>query len=71
MRAVLGGSDTMWGVLADALSHYLADQRDALPLVFALADAQRLERMFSIASFCDVLVKRETRRTVMPVRRTR
>jgi ubiquinone/menaquinone biosynthesis C-methylase UbiE len=55
----------MWGVLADALSHYFSDQRDALRLVFALADAERLERMFGIAGFWDVLVKRETRQTVI------
>lgn len=35
----------MWGVLADALSRHLPDQRRALQLSFALADADRLEHL--------------------------
>jgi ubiquinone/menaquinone biosynthesis C-methylase UbiE len=50
----------MWGPLADALSRYLPDQRDAFRLGFALADTERLERMFLGAGFRDVRVKPET-----------
>ena len=55
----------MWGALSDTLSYYFPDQRDALHLTFALADAERLEHMFTTAGFSDVLVKRETRRGVI------
>jgi ubiquinone/menaquinone biosynthesis C-methylase UbiE len=55
----------MWGPLSDTLSNYFPDQRDALHLTFALADAERLEHMFATAGFSDVLVKRETRRGVI------
>jgi ubiquinone/menaquinone biosynthesis C-methylase UbiE len=55
----------MWGALSDTLSYYFPDQRDALHLTFALADAERLEHMFATAGFSDVLVKRETRRGVI------
>jgi ubiquinone/menaquinone biosynthesis C-methylase UbiE len=55
----------MWGALSDTLSYYFPDQRYALHLVFALADAERLEHMFATAGFSDVLVKRETRRGVI------
>ena len=51
----------MWGVLADTLSRYLPDQREALHLSFALADPGRLDRMFRMAGFRDVRVTRETR----------
>ena len=51
----------MWGPLADALSRYLPDQREAFHLGFALADAKRLERMFLGAGFRDVRVMPETR----------
>jgi ubiquinone/menaquinone biosynthesis C-methylase UbiE len=51
----------MWGVLADALSHHLPDQRDALHVAFALADPERLADLFRKAGFHDVQVKRETR----------
>jgi ubiquinone/menaquinone biosynthesis C-methylase UbiE len=51
----------MWGPLANALSRYLPDQRKAFHLGFALADANRLERMFLAADFRDVRVKPETR----------
>jgi len=51
----------MWGVLADALSRHLPDQREALHLGFALADPERLEHLLRIAGFRDVRVKRETR----------
>ena len=55
----------MWGALSDTLSYYFPDQRNALHLTFALADAERLEHMFVTAGFSDVLVKRETRRGVI------
>jgi SAM-dependent methyltransferase len=51
----------MWGPLADALSRYLPDQREAFHLGFALADTKRLEHMFLGAGFRDVQVKPETR----------
>jgi SAM-dependent methyltransferase len=51
----------MWGVLADVLSRYLPDQREALHLGFALADTARLERLFRAADFHDIRVQREVR----------
>jgi ubiquinone/menaquinone biosynthesis C-methylase UbiE len=51
----------MWGILADALSRHLPEQRDRLHLSFALADARRLERLLETAGFEDVRVTRETR----------
>jgi ubiquinone/menaquinone biosynthesis C-methylase UbiE len=51
----------MWGVLADVLSRYLPDQREALHLGFALADTARLERLFGAAGFRDIRVQREVR----------
>src|SRR5215472_5662372 len=51
----------MWGPLAEALGRRLPDQRDAFHLGFALADPQRLARMFLAAGFRDVRVTRETR----------
>jgi ubiquinone/menaquinone biosynthesis C-methylase UbiE len=54
----------MWGVLADTLSRYLPDNRDQLHLSFVLADAVRLERMFGVAGFREITVKRELRPAV-------
>ena len=51
----------MWGVLADTLSRYLPDQREALHLGFALADTALLERLFRAADFRDIRVQREVR----------
>ena len=51
----------MWGVLADARSRHLPEHRDRLHLSFALADAERLERMLVGTGFQDVHVRRETR----------
>src|SRR5215510_10006658 len=51
----------MWGVLADALSRHLPDQREALHLSFALADPERLDHLLRMAGFRDVQVKREMR----------
>lgn len=55
----------MWGVLADMLSRYLPDQREALHLSFALADAERLNRMLGKAGFRDVRVQREIHRGII------
>ena len=38
----------MWGVLAAALARYLPAQRGLLHLTFALAEANRLQRMFDL-----------------------
>jgi ubiquinone/menaquinone biosynthesis C-methylase UbiE len=51
----------MWGPLAEALSRYLPDQREAFHLGFGLADTKRLEGMFLAAGFRDVRVMPETR----------
>jgi ubiquinone/menaquinone biosynthesis C-methylase UbiE len=51
----------MWGVLAEALSRQLPEQRDALHLTFALADTERLAHLLRMAGFRDVRVTRETR----------
>src|SRR5262245_59357824 len=51
----------MWGVLADTLSRHLPDQQHALHLSFALADAERLAHLLTMAGFRDVRVMRETR----------
>jgi len=51
----------MLGVLPDILSQYLPDQREVLHLMFALADAERLERLFALAGFREINVTRETR----------
>ena len=51
----------MWGVVADVLSRFVPEQRDLLYLSFALADANRLEHMFSNAGFRDVRVERVQR----------
>jgi ubiquinone/menaquinone biosynthesis C-methylase UbiE len=51
----------MFGVLADVLSRFVPEQRDLLHLSFALADANRLERMFVNAGFHEVRVERVQR----------
>jgi ubiquinone/menaquinone biosynthesis C-methylase UbiE len=50
----------MWGILADALSRFLPEQRNTLQLSFALADPRRLESLFASAGFTDILIQRET-----------
>jgi ubiquinone/menaquinone biosynthesis C-methylase UbiE len=50
----------MWGVLAEALSRQLPEQRDTLHLTFALADPERLAHQLKMAGFRDVRVQRET-----------
>jgi ubiquinone/menaquinone biosynthesis C-methylase UbiE len=51
----------MWGILAEALSRHLPDQRETLHLTFALADSERLTNLLRMAGFRDVRVTRETR----------
>jgi SAM-dependent methyltransferase len=51
----------MWGILAEALSRQLPEQRDVLHLTFALADTERLAHLLRVAGFRDVRVTRETR----------
>ncbi len=51
----------MWGVLADVLSRFFPEQRNVLHLSFALADANRLERMLASAGFREVRVERVQR----------
>ena len=51
----------MWGVLAEALSRHLPEQRATLHLTFALADTERLAHLLRLAGFRDVRVTRETR----------
>jgi len=48
----------MWGILADAISRYVPEQRDVLHLSFSLSDADRLKRMFLAAGFQSVRVER-------------
>src|SRR5262252_6163204 len=50
-----------WSVLADTLGRHLPDQWDVLHLMFALADASRLEQLFAAAGFSEISVTRETR----------
>jgi SAM-dependent methyltransferase len=51
----------MWGILADVLSRFVPEQRDLLHLSFALADANRLRRLFTNAGFREVRVARMQR----------
>jgi ubiquinone/menaquinone biosynthesis C-methylase UbiE len=55
----------MWGILADALSRLLPQQRNTLQLSFALADPRRLESLFASAGFTDIQIERETREDTM------
>jgi SAM-dependent methyltransferase len=55
----------MWGILADALSRHVPDQREALGLSFSLAARGRLESMLSTAGFREVRVSCETRQDVV------
>jgi ubiquinone/menaquinone biosynthesis C-methylase UbiE len=55
----------MWGILAEALSRQLPEQRDVLHLTFALAETERLAHLLRIAGFRDVRVQRETRQGTM------
>ena len=55
----------MWGVLAEALSRHLPEQRDTLHLTFALADTERLTHLLRMAGFRDVRVTREMRQGII------
>jgi len=55
----------MWGVLAEALSRHLPEQRDVLHLTFALADTERLAYLLRMAGFRDLHVQRETREGII------
>jgi ubiquinone/menaquinone biosynthesis C-methylase UbiE len=55
----------MWGVLAETLSRYLPEQREALHLSFTLADATQLAGLFAAAGFRDIRVQRETREGII------
>ena len=55
----------MWGVVADVLSRFVPEQRDLIHMSFALADANRLERMFASAGFREVRVERVQREDVI------
>ena len=51
----------MWGFLAEALSQYLPNQREALHLSFALADPDQLEQLLVMAGFREISVAQEIR----------
>jgi hypothetical protein len=55
----------MWGILADALSRFIPEQRNILHLSFALADPKRLEDMLAEAGFRDIRVEQEKREDVV------
>jgi ubiquinone/menaquinone biosynthesis C-methylase UbiE len=52
---------SFFGVLADALSQHLPEQRAALYSPAALADPVRLEQLLTTAGFRDVAIVKETR----------
>ena len=49
----------MAGILADAISRFLPEQRNIVYLSFALADPKRLEDLLDSAGFQDIRVERE------------
>jgi len=55
----------MWGILAETLSGYLSDQRNALHLSFSLGNVPQLERLIGEAGFRDVRVTRETHQGIV------
>ena len=55
----------MAGILADAISCLLPEQRNILYLSFALADPKRLEQLLTSAGFRDIRVERETREYII------
>ena len=55
----------MAGILADAISRYLPEQRNILYLSFALADPKRLEHLLANAGFRDIRVEREIREYII------
>lgn len=55
----------MWGILADAVSRFLPEQRNIIHLSWALADSKRLEHLLASAGFRDIRVEREKREDVV------
>src|SRR5580704_16053357 len=55
----------MWGILADAISRFLPEQRNTLYLSFTLADPKRLELLLASAGFRDIRVERKKREDVI------
>jgi ubiquinone/menaquinone biosynthesis C-methylase UbiE len=55
----------MWSALAEALSSSLPERRDFLYLSWALADQDRLGRLFADAGFRDIQLEREIRSDVI------
>jgi ubiquinone/menaquinone biosynthesis C-methylase UbiE len=55
----------MAGILADAISRFLPEQRNILYLSFALADPKRLEKLLASAGFRDIRVEREIREYII------
>ena len=55
----------MAGILADAISRFLPQQRNILYLSFALADPKRLEHLLANAGFRDIRVEREIREYII------
>jgi len=55
----------MWGILAETLSGYLSDQRNALHLSFSLGNVPQLERLIGEAGLRDVRVTREARQGIV------
>ena len=55
----------MWGILADAISRFLPEQRNTLHLSWSLADPKRLEHLLASAGFRDIRVERQKREDVM------
>jgi SAM-dependent methyltransferase/uncharacterized protein YbaR (Trm112 family) len=51
----------MWGFLAEAIAHLCPEKRDILMASFALADENRVEKLFKGAGFVNVSVTREVR----------
>ena len=55
----------MWGILADAVSRFLPEERNILHLSWALADPKRLEHLLANAGFRDIRVEHEKREDVV------
>jgi ubiquinone/menaquinone biosynthesis C-methylase UbiE len=55
----------MAGILADAISRFLPEQRNILYLSFALADPKRLEQLLASAGFREIRVAREIREYII------
>src|SRR5215469_1216903 len=55
----------MAGILADAISRFLPEQRNILYLSFALADPKRLEQLLASAGFREIRVGREIREYII------